>query len=62
MKFFLVINTAYFGDTILTDALVRNIKTQFTDSYIVFVANKQFFEVARYMDGVDETWAYDKKR
>ncbi|MBQ9763234.1 MAG: glycosyltransferase family 9 protein [Phascolarctobacterium sp.] len=61
MKFFLVINTAYFGDTILTDALVRSIKTQFTDSYIVFVANKQFFEVARYMDGVDETWAYDKK-
>lgn len=60
MKVFLVCNTSFFGDTILTDALCRNIKFQYRDSKIVFVVNKPFFEVARYMEGVDETWAYDK--
>ena len=60
MKVFLVCNTSFFGDTILTDALCRNIKAQYNDSKIIFIVNKPFYEVARYMEGVDEAWAYDK--
>lgn len=59
-KVFLIINTSFFGDTILTDKLCRNIKSQEPKSFIVFVANKPFVDVARYMDGVDEVWCYDK--
>lgn len=60
MKHFLVINTSYFGDTILTSSLCRNIKSAEPDSKIVFIANKPFIDVARYMDGVDEAWIYEK--
>jgi len=60
MKTFLICNTSFFGDTILTNALVRNIKEQYKDSRIVFIVNKPFYEVACFMDGVDEVWAYDK--
>lgn len=61
MKTFLVINTSFFGDTLLTDPLCRNIKLEYPDSKIIFMVNKPFFEVAKYMDGVDEVLCYDKK-
>jgi ADP-heptose:LPS heptosyltransferase len=61
MKTFLVINTSYFGDTLLTDPLCRNIKLEYPDSRVIFMANKPFAEVAKYMDGVDEVLSYDKK-
>lgn len=61
MKTFLVINTSFFGDTLLTDPLCRNIKLEYPDSKIIFMVNKPFAEVARYMDGVDEVLCYDKK-
>ena len=61
MKTFLVINTSYFGDTILTGALCRNIKMTYPDSRLIFIVNKPFYEVAKYLDGVDEVWSYDKK-
>ena len=61
MKTFLVINTSYFGDTILTGALCRNIKMTYPDCRVIFIVNKPFYEVAKYLDGVDETWIYDKK-
>ena len=60
MKKFLVINTSFFGDILLTGALCRNIKLAFPDSYIAFIANKPFVDAARYLDGVDEVLAYDK--
>ena len=60
MKTFLVYNTSYFGDTILTDGLCRNLKRIYPDSRLIFVANKPFADVARYMDGIDEVWIYDK--
>ena len=60
-KVFLVINTSYFGDTILTCELCRNIKKSEENAFLVFIANKPFADVARYMDGVDEVWVYDKK-
>jgi ADP-heptose:LPS heptosyltransferase len=61
MKTYLVINTSFFGDTLLTDPLCRNIKRQYPASRIVFMANKPFIEAAKYMDSVDEVLAYDKK-
>ena len=60
MKPFLVYNTSYFGDTILTDALCRNLKRLYPESRLVFVSNKPFTDISRYMDGVDEVWTYDK--
>ena len=61
MKKFLVINTSFFGDTLLTNPLCRNIKILYPDSHITFIVNKPFVEVATYCDGVDEVVAYDKK-
>lgn len=61
MKTFLVVNTSFFGDTLLTDPLCRNIKLEYPESKVIFMVNKPFAEVAKYMDGVDEIICYDKK-
>lgn len=61
MKKFLVINTSYFGDVLLTDTLCQNIKMEYPDSWITFMVNKPFYEAARYMGGVDEVLCYDKR-
>lgn len=61
MKTFLVYNTSYFGDTVLTGGLCRNLKRMYPASRLIFVADKPFADVARYMDGVDEVWTYDKR-
>lgn len=58
---FLVINTSYFGDVLLTDTLCQNIKKEYPDSRVVFMVNKPFREVAQYMEGVDEVLCYDKQ-
>lgn len=62
MKRFLIINTSFFGDILLTGSLTRNIKKFFTDSYLTFIANKPFVDAARCLDGVDEAVSYDKKK
>lgn len=61
MKNFLVINTSFFGDTLLTNPLCRNIKLIYPDAKITFIVNKPFYEVALYSDGIDEVIPYDKK-
>lgn len=60
-KVFLVVSISFFGDTILTDELCRNIKHHEPNSYVIVMANKPFVDVARYMDGVDEVWCCDKR-
>lgn len=60
MKRFLVINTSYFGDVILTGALCQNIKIEYPDSQVIFMVNKPFYEAAKYLAGVDEVVCYDK--
>lgn len=60
MKKFLVINTSYFGDVLLTDTLCQNIKLEYPDAWITFMVNKPFYEAAKYMAGVDEVLSYDK--
>lgn len=61
MKHFLIINTSFFGDTLLTNPLCRNIKLEYPNAKITFIVNKPFYEVALYSDGVDEVIPYDKK-
>lgn len=61
MKRFLIINTSFFGDTLLTNPLCRNIKIFYPHSHITFIVNKPFTEVAKYCDGIDEVIPYDKK-
>ena len=60
-KTFLVINLSYFGDVILTNALCQNIKQQYTDSKIVFLVNKPYYEAAKYQESVDEVLTMDKR-
>ncbi|SFM05264.1 glycosyltransferase family 9 protein [Pelosinus propionicus] len=60
MKTFLIINTSFLGDTLLTGSLCRNIKLEYPNSKVLFMVNKPFAEVARYMNGVDEVLCYDK--
>ena len=59
---FIVFNTACIGDMLVTNALVQNIKYYYPDSYVVFVCNTPFVDVAKYQDGVDEVIDFDKKR
>lgn len=62
MANFLVINTSFFGDTLLTGPLCQNIKLAYPDAKVIFIVNKPFYEAAKYMKDVDEVIAYDKKK
>lgn len=62
MKTFLVYNTSFFGDMILTNPLCRQLKRVYPHSHLVFISDKTYADVARYMDGVDEVWIYDKHK
>ena len=62
MKTFLVYNTSFFGDMILTNPLCRQLKRVYPHSHLVFISDKTYVDVARYMDGVDEVWIYDKHK
>ena len=61
-KVFLIFNTAFIGDMLVTNTLVQNIKTYYPDSKVVFICNTPFVDVAKYHDGVDEVVAFDKKK
>ena len=60
-KVFVVFNTACFGDVLLCNSLVQNIKLAFPDSKVVFVTDKKWADVAKYQKDVDEVVVYDKK-
>ena len=59
-KIFLVFNTACFGDVLLCNSLCQNIKKIYPDSFIVFVVDKNWYEVAKYQEGVDDVVIFDK--
>lgn len=61
MKTFLIINLSDFGDVLLTNALCRSIKAEYPDSKVVFLVNKPYYEVARYMHSVDDVLSLDKR-
>ena len=60
-KVFVIFNTAFIGDMLVTNSLVQNIKHYFQDSKVVFVCDKKFIDVAKYQMGVDDVIAFDKK-
>lgn len=60
-KTILVFNTAYFGDVLLCNSLIQNIKLIYPQSKIVFIVDKPFYEAAKYQKGVDEVVVFDKK-
>lgn len=61
-KVFVVFNTASFGDMLVTNSLVQNIKHYYPDSKVVFVCDKPFVDVAKYQQDVDEVIVFDKKK
>ncbi len=61
MKNFLIINTSFFGDILLTGPLCSGIKKSYPDATITFIVNSPFTEAAMYLDGVDNVIVYDKK-
>ncbi len=60
-KVFLVFNTACFGDVLLCNSLIQNVKNIFPESKVVFVCDKKWESVARYQEGVDDVVVYDKR-
>ena len=61
-KVFIVFNTAFIGDMLVTNTLVRNIKSYYPEAKVVFVCNTPFVDVAKYQDGVDDVVIFDKKK
>lgn len=57
---FLIFNTAAFGDVLLCNVLVQNIKLLYPTSKIIFIVDKQWQDVAKYQKDVDEVVIYDK--
>ena len=60
-KTFLVFNTAAFGDVLLCNSLVQNIKNIFPESKVVFICDKNFHDAVKNQKDVDEVIIYDKK-
>ena len=61
VKNFVIFNTACFGDVLLCNSLVQNIKNIFPEARVIFVCDKKWEDVVKYQDGVDEVIIYDKK-
>ena len=61
-KIFLVINTGYFGDVLLTSKLTRDIKKEYPDSFLVFVPDSPYEALVQGLPGVDEVICYDRKK
>ncbi len=61
LKTFVVINLGWLGDTLLTASLCKDIKLNYPESKVIFIASKPFEEIAKGMDGVDEVFTFDKK-
>lgn len=58
---FLVLNTGYFGDVLVTSKLTRDIKKYYPESYLVFIADSPCEDAAKGLPGVDEVFVYDRK-
>lgn len=61
-KVFLVINTGYLGDVILTSKLTRDIKKEYPNSFLIFIVDTPYFSIAKGLPGVDEVINYDRKK
>jgi len=61
-RVFLVINTGYFGDTLLTSKLTSDIKKEYPDSFLLFLVDAPYLDVAKGLPGVDEVIIYNRKQ
>ncbi len=61
-KIFLIINTGYFGDVILTSKLTRDIKKNHPNCHLVYIADTPYQKAAKGLPGVDEVICYDRKK
>lgn len=61
-KKFLIINTGYFGDVLLTSKLTRDIKKEYPNSLLIFIVDTPYESIAKGLPGVDEVICYDRKK
>lgn len=52
----------YLGDTLLVEAMCRNIKQNILNSNILFFVNEPFKEIPLGFESVDKIYSYDKKK
>jgi len=60
-KVFVIINSYFIGDILLTDSLIQNIKRLYTNSKVISLTFPALVDVAKYMEGVDEVIIWDRK-
>lgn len=61
-KIFLIINTGYFGDVLLTSKLTRDIKKEYPNSLLAFIVDSPYESIAKGLPGVDEVFCYNRKK
>lgn len=61
-KIFLVINTGYLGDVLLTSKLTRDIKKEYPNSKLIFIVDTSNELAAKGLPGIDEVFCYNRKR
>ena len=60
-KVFVVILLACFGDILVHNSLMQNIKALYPNSKTVFIVDKPWADIARYSKDVDDVCIYDKR-
>lgn len=58
---FVIINSYFIGDILLTNSLVQNIKRLFPDSKVVSLTSPKLVDIAKYQEGVDDVIVWDRK-
>ena len=59
-KVFLIINSYYFGDILLANPLVQNIKAIYKDAHVVMLTPPNMVDAAKFQKGVDEVIVWDR--
>ncbi len=59
-KVFVIINSYFIGDILLTNSLIKNIKTIYPESLVVMLTSPAFVDVAKYQEGVDDVIVWDR--
>lgn len=57
---FVIINSYFIGDVLLTNSLVQNIKRLYPDSKVVSLTSPELVNVAKYQEGVDDVVVWDR--
>ena len=61
-KYFVIINSNFIGDILLTSCLIQNIKRLYKDSFIIMVTtSEKTVEVAKGVEFVDDVVLWERK-